>query len=105
MPQVNGGYEPHATTMDCSDKTFDVDLYYPRARVTQTIKVGLLDVRAANDIHIQYDFERDGWVILSDLVDPDNPPNLDEYRPPLKEVSFIPAWPQKGETDGCFSRR
>lgn len=88
-----GGYEPHATTMNCKDESFHVDLFYPRNNPTQRLKLMLLDVRAANDIQVEYDFDRDGWRILSDMEDPANPTNLDERTPELKEVAFIPAWP------------
>lgn len=94
MPQsLSGGYEPHATTMNCMDESFHVDLFYPRNNPTQRLKLMLMDVRAANDIEVGYDFDRDGWVIFSDLENPANPTNLDEHTPELKEVAFIPAWP------------
>lgn len=42
------------------------DFIYPRTddRVRR-LRVGLEDVRAANDIRIRFDFDRDGWVIES----------------------------------------
>ena len=91
-----------------------VDLWYPRREERyKSIRISLMDVRAANDILISYDFDRDGWVITSDLTDPRS---VDEYtkeewdalpevegEPGVKdrvsklrqEVAFIPAWPQR----------
>lgn len=91
-----------------------VDLWYPRVEERyKTINISLMDVRAANDIKVSYDFDRDGWVITSDLTDPRS---VDEYtqeewdaipevegEPGVKdlvskirqEVAFIPAWPQR----------
>lgn len=91
-----------------------VDLWYPRVEERyKTINISLMDVRAANDIKISYDFYRDGWVITSDLTDPrsindytqeewDAIPEV-EGEPGVKnlvssirqEVAFIPAWPQR----------
>lgn len=70
-----------------------IDIWYPRNKDNsiKAIQVGLMDVRAADDIRIEYDFERDGWVIKQAQVfewDAD-----DEIRDPQwKEVAFIEAW-------------
>ena len=91
-----------------------VDLWYPKVENRyKSIRISLMDVRAANDIVVSYDFERDGWVVMSDLTDPRS---SDEYtdeewdalpevegEPGVKiitsdirqEVAFIPAWPQR----------
>ena len=91
-----------------------VDLWYPRIEERyKSIRISLMDVRAANDILISYDFDRDGWVVISDLTDPRS---VDEYtkeewdalpevegEPGVKnlvssirhEVAFVPAWPQR----------
>lgn len=91
-----------------------VDLWYPRRENRyKSIRISLMDVRAANDIMISYDFDRDGWVVTSDLTDPRS---SDEYtqeewdalpevegEPGVKnrvsdirqEVAFIPAWPER----------
>ena len=80
----------------------EVDLWYPRLeygadRTPRTfdhpvaVEVGLTDVRAADSILVEYDFDRDGWVIkqaskfsweVDDKVcDPD-----------WQEVAFVQAW-------------
>jgi len=70
-----------------------VNLFYPRVEGNpEEITIALMDVRAANDISIKYDFERDGWSILSDLLDPDI---HDVQSDELHEVAFVPAWPTK----------
>lgn len=70
-----------------------VQLHYPRMDTNPSdIRIELFDVRAANDITIRFDFERDGWVILSNCEDPDS---TDEVGLELYEVGFVPAWPKK----------
>lgn len=73
-----------------------LDVWYPRSEDSpiRSVVVGLMDVRAADDIRITYDFERDGWVIsqasrfawdINDKVcDPD-----------WQEVAFVQAWARK----------
>lgn len=85
-----------------------VELWYPRnesdppadCNVLQCgeVHVALMDVRAANDITIRYDFERDGYVILMDEHTPeDQEPVRDEKgRLKQKEVAFVPAWATGG---------
>ena len=65
-----------------------VDLWYPRVddKSCTSVEVGLMDVRAARDIRIAYDFARDGYVITADEASGDE----DERR---AEVAFVPAWP------------
>ena len=69
-----------------------VDLWYPRnEHEGKFIEVGLVDVRAADSILIQYDFERDGYSIMQasqfewdgddDITDAD-----------WQEVAFVKAW-------------
>ena len=54
------------------------------------VEVSLMDVRAADDIRIVYDFERDGWVIMQAtrvVWDVDEEPD-DGWQ----EVAFVRAW-------------
>lgn len=46
-----------------SEDAIQIDLIYPRHRSIKAIEVGLEDVRAADSIRIEYDFDRDGYVI------------------------------------------
>lgn len=71
--------------------TISIELLYPRCSPVSKILVGLADTRAADDILIEYDFERDGWIIKQastfswdandEICDPD-----------WQEVAFIQAW-------------
>lgn len=74
------------------ENVLEVDLWYPRVEDNiDTIQVMLMDVRAADDIQISYDFERDGWVIkqASKFVwDADD----EICDPDWQEVAFIAAW-------------
>lgn len=73
-------------------RTLDVQLTYPRVEERpNAVEVGLCDVRAADSLRIEYDFDRDGWVIKQaskfqweaddDVCDPD-----------WQEVAFVKAW-------------
>ena len=69
-----------------------ISLAYPRSEDrVKMIEVGLCDVRAADSILIEYDFERDGYSIKQASVFSwecdDN--KCDEG---WKEAAFIPAW-------------
>lgn len=58
----------------------DGQLWYPRLdSEPSTISVRLFDVRAADDLVIGYDFDRDGWTIARDSA-------------PDVEVAFIKSW-------------
>lgn len=68
-----------------------VDLWYPRIEGNcHTVEVGLCDVRAADDIRLTYDFERDGWTISQKSgVEHDG---WFEWDGAWVEVAFIKAW-------------
>ena len=68
--------------------TITVELWYPRVGdQARYIEVGLVDVRAADNIRISYDFDRDGYVIeqASCFEGPDDD---DDWQ----EVAFVQAW-------------
>lgn len=67
-----------------------VELWYPRHRRAKSIRVGLMDVRAASDLVIRYDFDRDGWAISMDET-VDRGSWMETIRENV-EVAFIPAW-------------
>jgi hypothetical protein len=61
------------------------------------LRIGLMHVRAANDIEIEYDSDRDGWLIFQiittgfKLVESEK----GNYYEPIedrREMAFIPAW-------------
>jgi hypothetical protein len=83
-------------------QTMNVDLWYPRLDKSRKsdepteIRIGLMDVRAASDILIDYDFDRDGYRIRM--------PTIFEWKlddevcdEGLIEVAFIPAWVDTGD--------
>jgi len=76
----------------CYKDTLMVDLWYPRVEGELTkISIGLVDVRAADDIQVSYDFERDGWVIKQASVfewEADDAVCDQDWR----EVAFVKAW-------------
>lgn len=81
--------------------TVHVDLWYPRAPgEAKAIQVGLCCVRAADDLRITYDFERDGWVIEQAQVF-EWPADDFEQDPRWIEVAFVQAW----AASGAFAQR
>jgi hypothetical protein len=62
---------------------------YPDAPLDR-VSIGLTHVRAANTITVEYDGERDGWVIRMDrTVERDG---CAETVAEACEVAFVPAW-------------
>jgi hypothetical protein len=80
-----------------NQKELNINLWYPRSENNiKYIKVGLMDVRAADDIRISYDFDRDGYVIeqASKFSWPIDDPECD---PNWQEVAFVQAWAREEE--------
>ncbi len=70
------------------------ELFYPRTSKDakdKAVQVALFDVRAADDLRVTYDFDRDGWVIwqasVFKWVSED-----EECDPKWKEAAFCRAW-------------
>lgn len=61
-------------------------LWYPRYPERSTIKVEMYDVRAADDLIIGYDFDRDGYTIARD-------------EQPEVEVAFVRSWAEYAAAD------
>lgn len=82
------------------DNTAIVEISYPRLddNKIKNIEVGLSDVRAADNIRISYDFDRDGWKIEQasifswDIEDT-------EMDPDWQEVAFVKAWEREKSHD------
>ena len=74
-----------------------VDLWYPRLEddIPRTpdqpteVAVGLVDVRAADEIIIDYDFERDGYRIRMETGRGEDGEETENTK--LVEVAFIPS--------------
>lgn len=75
-----------------------VDLRYPRTKANpKAVVVGLEDVRAADNVRISYDFERDGWRVEQpsrSRWDIDEPQD-DGWV----EVGFFQAWQKNVDGD------
>jgi hypothetical protein len=56
------------------------------------LQVGLVDVRAADDIRITFEFERDGWVIAQRPFTHNKENGATKYKDRWQEVAFIQAW-------------
>ena len=76
------------------NRTLYADLWYPRVTGSgglQAVELGLTDVRVADSIRIEYDYERDGYVIKQASTfewDPDDT----VCDPDWQEVAFVKAW-------------
>mgnify|MGYP003421207567 CR=1 FL=1 len=72
-------------------ETLIAELWYPRTRPMKFVEVGLCDIRAADNIRVSYDFERDGWKIeqASNFSRSAEDQERDED---WAEVAFIKAW-------------
>lgn len=70
-----------------------IDLAYPRLENSEVknIIIGLSDVRAADEIRVSYDFDRDGWKIEQASVF-EYEPDDDVQDRGWVEVAFVAAW-------------
>jgi hypothetical protein len=80
--------------MDVRDNV-NIDWYYPNIYKEKGplnyIEIGLMHVRASDNIRIKYDSDRDGWVIeQSSIFEFDVDDNICDED--WQEVSFIKAW-------------
>ena len=72
-------------------QTIDVDVWRGYDGTPNAVEVDLMDTRAADGLRIEYDFERDGWVIKQASTfswEPDDP----VCDPDWQEVAFVKAW-------------
>ena len=70
----------------------EVDLFYPTIDIIQAIEIDLIDVRAADPIRIEYDFDRNGWVIKQTI-------GQENGQDVWEKVAFITA--QSVNYNGC----
>lgn len=78
----------YTETLAETTDTFEVGLFYPRCNPCQFIEVSLMDLRAADDVRLSFDFERNGWKI-------EQPTKWAEGESADRgwtEVAFVPAW-------------
>ena len=93
LKKDNMTLDTHETSVN--GDTVSIDFWYPRQRAVKFIKIGLIDVRAADDIRISYDFERDGYKIEQaskfEWTEFDEDPLDHDWQ----EVAFVGAWGRK----------
>lgn len=86
---------------DSRRDTPSVQLWYPRGDGNaKEIEIELSDVRAADNIRISYDFERDGWVVKQAAIfewDGDDSVCGADWQ----EVAFIKAWARDARGAGA----
>ena len=75
------------------DGTIRVDLEYPRVQDSEAkrVRISLTDVRSADDIIVEYDFDRDGWRIMQQAVAEGDDYEQAEARE-WREVAYVEAW-------------
>lgn len=95
-PQDDTCYNHAVREVASQGDTIYLDLWYPRTAEPNKVELGLMDVRAADSLQIEYDFERDGWSIRQASTfswDAD-----DKIRDPdWQEVAFVQAWAREKE--------
>ena len=76
-----------------------INLWYPGVegpnepkKNPATIQIGLMHVRAADDIRVTYDFERDGWSILQARYYDEGDGAGNDDPMDWQEVAFVKAW-------------
>lgn len=62
---------------------------YPKDKL-DSLTITLFHVRAADSIHIEFDGDRNGWVIRMDRTREKN--GMSTVVKEKEEVAFIPAW-------------
>lgn len=76
--------------IDGVSKPIHVDLSYPRSSEEDHIIISLSDVRAADELRIEYDFVRNGWVIKQARFGCWEEDELIDEG--WTEVAFLKAW-------------
>ncbi len=71
-------------------ETLCVDLMYPRSQNPKRVEIELVDVRAADSLTVEFEFERDGWVLRMDRSRDRG--SWMEVIEEKVEVAFVPAW-------------
>ena len=89
--------------LDVYEDRVRVDFWYPKQAIEDEtyipLEIGLDDVRAADAIRVEYDYERDGYVIKQDFGSDERQDW--ERESDWRETAFVKAWPKDeiGEVD------
>lgn len=80
-----------------NEKELEINLYYPRVGENPNkIAINLVDVRCSDGIKIEYDFDRDGWVIYQQSGTFHD--GWSEDNGDWVEVSFAQSWTRYKES-------
>ncbi len=103
-PIANEALDSDIVRVSSDGHTVLVDLWYPKIRDIKAVEIGLVDVRSADNILIDFDFERNGWRIRMDHA------YGSEIVEEKQEVAFIDAWNEDEDPattvdlcDGCLA--
>ena len=82
------------------DGTCYIDLWYPDTSdaTVRRFEIGLIDVRAADNIRVSYDKKRDGWKIEQASIfrfDVDDEVCDADWQ----EVAFVQAWAREDNSE------
>lgn len=84
------------TDIEAEAELTHVELWYPGVHEPSqetAVQIGLCHVRAARDIRVHYDLERDGWVVSAKNGDPTSDEGKDELAEDVwVEQAFVPSW-------------
>lgn len=69
-----------------------VEMCYPRNTKTKYVDVSISDVRASDGIRIEYDFDRDGYVIKQPIFVDVQKENYIEQEIEWEETFFAKSW-------------
>lgn len=101
MPLISKDQLDNPDQVSVIGDKLSIDLWYVRCDGTKikAVEVGICDVRAANSIVVDYDFDRDGYRIRmlkypqeERVVKEEGDFVQVECVDELVEVAFIPAW-------------
>lgn len=85
------GMRVENVTLCVRGDTAVVEMEYPRSGKVSRVEVGMMCVRSADDLRIEYDFDRDGWSVQQASTF-EWAPEDDVFDPDWQEVAFVPAW-------------
>lgn len=73
-------------------ETHSVELWYPLIRKNKRVRISLYDVRAADDLVVEFDHKRNGWVLRMDLTYGHSDGGPIDIVKRDEEVAFVPAY-------------
>lgn len=80
-----------------SEHEVTVNLMYPK-QGEDKVTIALYHVRAADDLTVQYDFNRDGWVMTREVCKHTEEGGIESLGIWV-EVGFVPSWTMEVGSD------